>query len=78
VHDYDGLLADCVPNIRRLFGGSHALGGERHDREHLKLWFERLGRLVPTLRLDVTDIWVKGWPWNTHGASSSARLCHRH
>jgi len=63
--DYDTLLASCAPDIHHQFGGDHALGGERHDTAALRLWFERLGRLVPTLHLDIRDVWVKGLPWNT-------------
>ncbi len=63
--DFDALLKDCVPNVHHRFGGQHALGGERHDRETLRRWFERLGRLVPNLTLTVHDIWVKGMPHNT-------------
>ena len=63
--DYAGILKGCSPNIHHRFGGDHALGGERHDREALGRWFERLGRLCPTLQLSVHDVWVKGWPWNT-------------
>ncbi len=37
--DYDALLKDCAPNIHHRFGGKHALGGERHDREALGRWF---------------------------------------
>jgi ketosteroid isomerase-like protein len=64
-NDYDALLKDCAPNIHHRFGGHHALGGERHDRETLRRWFQRLGRLCPTLKLTVHDVWVKGWPHNT-------------
>ena len=64
-HDYDGLLKDCAPDIHHRFGGHHALGGERHDRTGLRDWFARLGRLAPTLRLTVTDVWVKGLPNDT-------------
>jgi ketosteroid isomerase-like protein len=63
--DYDALLEDCVPNVHHRFGGSHALGGERHDRGALRHWFERLGRLGPTLKLTVEDVWVTGTPRNT-------------
>jgi ketosteroid isomerase-like protein len=63
--DYEALLNDCVPSVRHRFGGSHAMGGTRHDRAALRSWFERLGRVAPTLRLTVTDVWVKGWPHNT-------------
>ncbi|MCY1138073.1 nuclear transport factor 2 family protein [Actinoplanes sp. Pm04-4] len=64
-HDYEALLQDCAPDIHHRFGGSHALGGERHDREALSRWFERLGRISPTLRLTVEDVWVKGGPART-------------
>jgi ketosteroid isomerase-like protein len=63
--DYDALLKDCAPNVRHRFGGRHALGGERHDREALRRWFARLGRLGPTLEITVHDVWVKGMPWDT-------------
>ncbi len=63
--DYSALLKDCAPNIHHRFGGDHALGGERHDREALGRWFDRLGRLSPTLKITVHDLWVKGSPWNT-------------
>jgi ketosteroid isomerase-like protein len=63
--DYDALLKDCAPDVHHRFGGSHALGGDRHDREALRRWFERLGRLSPTLTLTVRDVWVKGTPGHT-------------
>ena len=63
--DFEALLKDCAPNVYHRFGGQHALGGERHDRETLRLWLARLGCLVPNLRLTVHDVWVKGWPHNT-------------
>jgi ketosteroid isomerase-like protein len=63
--DYPAILKECSPDIHHRFGGHHALGGERHDRESLRRWFERLGRLSPTLHLTVHDVWVKGFPWNT-------------
>ncbi len=63
--DYDALLKGCAPDIHHRFAGTHALGGERHDREALRRWFERLGRLCPTLKITVHDVWVKGLPHNT-------------
>lgn len=62
---FDALLKDCAPNIHHRFAGNHALGGERHGREALRLWFARLGRLGSTLQITVHDVWVKGMPWNT-------------
>ncbi|MGI3779785.1 MAG: nuclear transport factor 2 family protein [Janthinobacterium lividum] len=64
-HDYEPLLASCVPTIHHRFGGDHALGGQRHDVAALREWFHRLGRLNPTLRLRVSDVWVKGLPHDT-------------
>ena len=45
--DYTSILKGCSLDAHQRFGGRHALGGERHDREGLRLWFERLGRLAP-------------------------------
>ena len=64
-HDYDVLLNMCRPDIIHRFGGHHALGGTRRTRDGLALWFQRLGRVMPTLQLCTTDIWVKGGPWKT-------------
>ena len=57
--DYTPILKGCSADIHHRFGGHHALGGERHDREALRQWFERLGRLAPMLQLTVHDVWVK-------------------
>jgi ketosteroid isomerase-like protein len=64
-HDFQALLDSCVPDVYHRFGGDHALGGERHDRDALGRWMQRLGRLNPTLQLTVTDVWVKGGPART-------------
>ena len=64
-HRYDELLGSIAPKVHHSFLGAHAIGGQRHDRETLRRWFERLGRVLPDLRLDIKNIWVKGWPWNT-------------
>jgi ketosteroid isomerase-like protein len=63
--DYDSLLAGCAQDVHHRFGGTHALSGERHDKDTLRAWFQRLGRLDPNLTLTVTDVWVTGGPWNT-------------
>jgi len=63
--DFDALVKDCVPDVHHRFYGAHALSGERHDREAVRLWFERLGRLAPGLTLTVHDVWVRGLPHDT-------------
>jgi len=62
---WDELLGSIAPDVRHRFLGAHAIGGERHDRDTLRLWFERLASVLPDLRLTINRIWVKGWPWNT-------------
>jgi ketosteroid isomerase-like protein len=63
--NYAAVLKGCSTHVHHRFGGDHALGGERHDREALRQWFMRLGRLAPSLQLTVHEVWVKGWPWRT-------------
>lgn len=63
--DFGALLKDCAVNIHHRFYGSHALSGERHDRDAVRRWFERLGRLCQGLTLAVHDVWVKGLPHDT-------------
>jgi hypothetical protein len=64
-HRWDEVLKPVAPNVHHRFAGAHSLGGERHDKETLRRWFERLGRVLPTVHLKVNNIWVKGWPWHT-------------
>ena len=59
-HDYEAIAKDLRPDIHHRFAGDHALGGERHDKKHVVLWFERLGRIMPSLHLTPSDIWIKG------------------
>jgi ketosteroid isomerase-like protein len=62
---WDALLKAVAPNVHHRFGGAHAIGGDRHDRETLRRWLERVGRVLPNLHLKVNNLWVKGWPWHT-------------
>jgi ketosteroid isomerase-like protein len=62
---WDELLGSIAPNVDHRFLGAHAVGGQRHDKETLRLWFERLARVLPNLQLEIRDIWVQGWPWRT-------------
>lgn len=63
--NFEAVLAQCSPDIRHRFAGQHAFGGERNDVEMLRRWFQRVGRVLPGLRLDITDLFVKGMPWET-------------
>ena len=64
-HRWDEAVKAVAPHVHHRVSGANALGGERHDKEALRRWFERLGRVLPTLHLTVNNIWVKGWPWHT-------------
>jgi ketosteroid isomerase-like protein len=62
---WDELLKPVAQNVHHRFAGAHSLGGERHDKEAMRRWLERIGRVLPNLHIKVNDIWVKGWPWHT-------------
>ena len=62
---WDELMNSISPSVLHRFGGVHAIGGERHDKEALRRWFERLARVLPDLYLKINNIWVQGWPWHT-------------
>jgi ketosteroid isomerase-like protein len=62
---WDELQGSIAPAVDHRFLGTHAIGGQRHDKETLRRWFERLGRVLPSLQLNINNIWVKGPPWNT-------------
>ena len=64
-HNYDELLKPVASNVHHRFGGAHSIGGERHDKEAMRRWLERVGRVFPNLHIKVNDIWVKGGPWHT-------------
>ena len=64
-HRWEAAVKAISPHVHHRVSGAHALGGERHDKEALRRWFERLGRVLPTLHLTVNHVWVMGWPWNT-------------
>lgn len=65
----DGLAGD----VHHVFAGDHALGGERHSREAVRRWFERLFRLYD-VRFDVRRVIVSGRPWDL--LVSVEWLCH--
>jgi ketosteroid isomerase-like protein len=64
-HRWDKAVEAVVPHIQHRVSGVHALGGERHSKEAVRQWFERLGTVLPSLRIHVNNIWVIGWPWDT-------------
>lgn len=64
-HDFAALADHFAPDIHHRFAGEHSLGGERHDAGAVVSWLERVGRVLPDLAFDLTDVAVAGWPHNT-------------
>ncbi|MHA6688599.1 nuclear transport factor 2 family protein [Mesorhizobium sp. A556] len=64
-HRWDAAVKAVAPHVHHRVSGAHALGGERRSKEAMRRWFERLGRVLPTLQLTINHVWVKGWPWHT-------------
>ena len=63
--DWKTATKDLADDVHHVFPGDNALGGERHSRESMERWFERLYRLIPEIQLEVHEVVVKGWPWDT-------------
>ena len=62
--DHRSALSDTAEDVHHVFPGENAVGGERHSREAMGRWLERLGRLFPELEFDVKRVAVKGPPWD--------------
>jgi ketosteroid isomerase-like protein len=62
--DYEAALEGVAPDVHHVFPGDNALGGERHSREAMRRWFERLYGLFPDLNFEIKRIAVKGPPWD--------------
>jgi ketosteroid isomerase-like protein len=62
--DYEVALAGMADDVHHVFAGESPLGGERHSRDAVRAWFERLFRLYDELRFDVGRVTVSGPPWN--------------
>jgi ketosteroid isomerase-like protein len=62
--DYEAALDGVAENVHHVFPGDNAVGGERHSRDAMLRWFERLGRLFPEIRFEVQRVAVKGPPWD--------------
>ncbi len=63
--DWETASADVADDVTHIFPGDHPLGGERHSREAMQRWFQRLFRLYPELEFEVHRVTAKGWPWDT-------------
>ena len=62
--DHRAVVAQLAPDVHHVFAGDTALGGERHSRDAVERWFERLFRLCPQMRFEVGRVFSSGPPWN--------------
>lgn len=68
-HDYAYVLDQLAATFTHRFAGDHALAGTRHHPEAARAWYQRLYRLLPGIRFQVTDVLVGGWPWRTRAVA---------
>ena len=68
--DYEAILSQLAPNFAVTFVGDTTLGGTRTTIEAQRAWFERLFRLLPDARFEMTDHAIDGPPWNTRIAGT--------
>lgn len=66
--DYEPMISGMAPAFSYTFYGDHALSGERHTEAGLRLWWQRIDRLIPGGVFTVQDVLVSGWPWSTRAA----------
>ncbi|MBS0251042.1 MAG: nuclear transport factor 2 family protein [Proteobacteria bacterium] len=64
-HRWDEAVKPAATRVHHRVSGAHALAGERHSKEGLRRWFERMGRVLPNLNIHVNNVWVTGSPWHT-------------
>ena len=61
--DYSVAVSGLADDVYHVFAGDHPLGGERHSRDAVRRWFERVFRLYD-LSFDVRRVFVAGPPWD--------------
>jgi len=61
--DADALLRTYSKDVCFRFHGDSSWAGEFHGISEVRAWLERFYRVG--LRLEIDDILIAGWPWNT-------------
>lgn len=70
--DFEPMVKGLAPRFTYIFYGDHALSGERHTHAAMRLWWQRVFKILPDAQFEPLDILVKGWPWSTRVASRVA------
>jgi ketosteroid isomerase-like protein len=63
--NFQAIIDALAASFVYRFVGDTPLGGTRTKTSSMKLWFERIYRLVPDAKLHPQMIVVEGPPWNT-------------
>lgn len=63
--DFGPAVAMAAQDLHFDFKGDTAISGRLSGPAAFEDWFERLFDTFPGLRLDLTDVIVRGWPWRT-------------
>lgn len=63
--DWSPVVDQLAEDVHHVFPGDSPLGGERHSREAVSRWFDRLGRLFPGHDFSVHRVLSGGSPWST-------------
>jgi ketosteroid isomerase-like protein len=63
--NFQAIIDSLATTFVYRFIGDTPLGGTRTRPSSMKLWFERIYRLVPDAKLNPQMIVVEGPPWNT-------------
>lgn len=63
--DYLSIVKQFSASPHHRVAGNSALGGERHTREGVGQWYERLFTIFSDIQFNVKDISINGLPWNT-------------
>ncbi|MFD1147531.1 nuclear transport factor 2 family protein [Saccharothrix hoggarensis] len=63
--DHRAAVELAAPDLRFRFVGDPPVGAEFTGRDEFERWFLGLQRTLPGLRITLTDVVVRGWPWRT-------------
>lgn len=63
--DYRAAVAIAAPDLDFRFVAEPPVGVRLRGPQEFESWFAELFRLFGDLRLTLTDLVVRGWPWNT-------------
>jgi ketosteroid isomerase-like protein len=70
--NYEAVVRKVGPGFRFRFLGDTPLAADLSTAEEWREWWARANRLLPSLRFELLDVLVDGWPWSTRVATRLA------